>query len=68
MVAPPSQKISWMIELSATEIERLMAPFVHAEVEAQDPRWIKERDRLTVKSRKLRRRDLIKNLVGRSRG
>ena len=68
MVAPPSQKISWMIELSATEIERLMAPFVHAEVEAQDPRWIKERDRLTVKSRKLRRRGLIKNLVGRSRG
>ena len=57
-----------MIELSATEIERLMAPFVHAEVEAQDPRWIKERDRLTVKSRKLRRRGLIKNLVGRSRG
>ena len=57
-----------MIELSATEIERLMAPFVHAEVEAQDPRWLKERDRLTVKSRKLRRRGLIKNLVGRSRG
>ena len=32
------------------------------------PGGYKERDRLTVKSRKLRRRGLIKNLVGRSRG
>jgi ubiquinone/menaquinone biosynthesis C-methylase UbiE len=56
-----------MIELPDTEIERLMAPYIHAEVEASDRQWTRERDRLTAKSRKMRRRGVIKELVGRGR-
>jgi ubiquinone/menaquinone biosynthesis C-methylase UbiE len=57
-----------MIELPATEIERLLAPFVHDEVQADDPRWTSERNRLEAKSKKMLRRGRLKQWLGRARG
>lgn len=56
------------MELPAAEIERLITPYLHAEVEPEDPRWTYESVRLTAKAKRLRRLSLIKRLVGLARG
>ena len=62
-------KSSKMIELSDTEIERLITPWIHAEVQADDPEWAAEARRLAAKAtRNMRRDGLWKRLAGRVRG
>ena len=56
-----------MIDLPPSKIERLFAPWVHAEVAQDDPRWSAEAERLTRKAAKMRRRNLVKRLVGLAR-
>jgi len=56
-----------MIDLPPSEIERLFAPWIHAEVAENDPKWAAEAGRLTRKALKMRRRNVVKRLMGLAR-
>jgi ubiquinone/menaquinone biosynthesis C-methylase UbiE len=57
-----------MMELPASDIERLIAPWVHAEVGPQDPRWIAAAGPLPAMAKRARRRTQLLRLIGRARG